>query len=200
MLNYTETKPEIRYHETYSFEAQVCSRRRSSLYRQVLRRTGGLDNGVLLEIAPGEKGGKSVVASVNICNSTEQDLLPRLLPLIQVESSFGTDTDISPLPWENQSFDTIICVDAFSLFKSHEQVLAEIRRVMDLNGRLILADQWFRHNNPLTVNLISRYPKENGTRIYSSSRIAKLLGNAGFGEIEFEVTGSNNYICTAIAV
>ena len=200
MLNYTETKPEIRYHETYSFEAQVCSRRRSSLYRQVLRRTGGLDNGVLLEIAPGEKGGKSVVASVNICNSAEQDLLPRLLPLIKVESSFGTADEVSQLPWENSSFETIICVDAFSLFRNHEKTLAEIRRVLHINGRLILADQWFRHSNPLTINLISRYPKENGTRIYSSSRIAKLLGNAGFGEIEFEVTGSNNYICTAIAV
>lgn len=200
MLNYTETKPEINYHETYSFEAQVCSRRRSSLYRQVLRRAGRLDNGVLLEIAPGEKGGKSVVASVNLCNTTKQDLLPRLLPLIQVESSFGTDAEISPLPWDNKSFDTIICVDAFSLFKNHELVLAEIRRVLDFKGRLILADQWFRHSNPLTVNLLNRYPKVNGTRIYSSSIIAKVLGNAGFGKIEFEVTGSNNYICTAIAV
>jgi SAM-dependent methyltransferase len=200
MLTTQETTPEMSYHNTYSFESRVCHRKRSALYRQALSRIGNHKNGVIIEIAPSELGHNHITASVNLCSTEETGLLPRLFPLIQVETAFGRDQEIIPLPWENNSFETLICIDAFSQFSDHSKALLELRRILKPGGKAIFADQWFRHLTPLTVNLLNTYQRKGGQTIWSSRKIARLLSASGFGEIEFEVTGSNNYICTATAI
>ncbi|HOP14202.1 methyltransferase domain-containing protein [Lentimicrobium sp.] len=198
MLQYVLNRPEIRYHETYSYEGKVCSKRRSTIYRQVLRRVGHNKSGILLELTPGEKLRNSVLANINIFDATLSDYLPRLFNLISIETGFGRDSKKQRLPWEDCSFDAIICVDAFSAFQDPGLCLGELRRVLQPGGRLVLADQWFRQPNPLTDNLLSSYAEGYPNRIYQFNTVANLLRDAGFSTVTLESAGSNNYICTAI--
>jgi ubiquinone/menaquinone biosynthesis C-methylase UbiE len=49
-----------------------------------------------------------------------------------------------PLPFADQSFDALLCIDAINHFPDRAQVLAEWRRVLRAGGRLLLTD-------PITV-------------------------------------------------
>ncbi|MEA5111798.1 hypothetical protein SDC9_32636 [bioreactor metagenome] len=198
MLQYILTRPEIRYHETYSFESRICAKKRSTLYRQVLRRVGKNDSGVLLELTPGDSHRDSVLANINLFDASETGYLPRLFNLISIETGFGRNGQEQRLPWGVSSFDAIICVDAFSAFQDTNLCLSELRRVLQPGGRLVLADQWFRQPNPLTDNLLSSYAEGYPNCIYQFNTVSNLLRDAGFSTVTFESAGSNSYICTAL--
>lgn len=47
------------------------------------------------------------------------------------------------LPWQGSRFDVVVCANAFHFFEQPHQVLAEMRRVLQQGGRVIILD-WCR--------------------------------------------------------
>ncbi len=192
----TIPRPEIRYHETYSFETNVPDTGLRSIYRQTMARLHSSRKGILLEIA-GAASDDSIFANVNLYEGCVDDRLPRFFRLLGIRLSVDGDFRTTPLPWENASFDTVICVDAFYRIKNPLNALRDIHRLLGSNGRLVLADHWFRYRTPNTGNLLQSYKRTEGRRIYSERTVVRLLRQAGFCCIESEPVGSNGFIVTA---
>jgi ubiquinone/menaquinone biosynthesis C-methylase UbiE len=51
--------------------------------------------------------------------------------------------DAHALPFDDASFDAVLCANTFHYFSAPETVLAEVRRVLRADGRLVLLD-WCR--------------------------------------------------------
>ena len=109
-------------------------------------------------------------------------------------------TDSENLPWEDNYFDTIVCTLSFHHFPNPEKSLNEIRRVLKSKGRLIIGELAFPGLIRILRNcyLRSWFNKSGDVKIYSKNNWIKMLGNAGFKEIEIEKTGSFTALITAL--
>lgn len=108
--------------------------------------------------------------------------------------------DSEDLPFEDESFDIITCVDSFHHYPHPEKVLEEIMRVLKSEGRIIIADVWAPTPLRQLGNLIIKLRKAGAVRFYSKPEISELLKSTGFKNIEwkhidrmaFIITGTKN--------
>jgi ubiquinone/menaquinone biosynthesis C-methylase UbiE len=94
----------------------------------------------------------------------------------------------SALPWQQSQFDVVLCANAFHYFDWPDQVLAEMRRVLHPNGRVVILD-WCRdflvcrlcdwvlsrfdpaHKNCYTEAELHEFLRATGYRVQRSQRI-----------------------------
>jgi ubiquinone/menaquinone biosynthesis C-methylase UbiE len=108
--------------------------------------------------------------------------------------------DSDNLPWEDDLFDLVICNSSFHHFPEPLKVLKEIRRVLKLNGRIIIAEPWWSSPKRFLINLflISPFNYGGDVRIYSEKEIRKLLTECGFKFVEWEIITNKYSITNAI--
>ena len=113
--------------------------------------------------------------------------------------------DSEELPWKDNSFDVVMCIDAFHHYPYPQKALREMHRVIRPEGHLIIADPW--HPSPvrqfqnLLVQILLR-SRRGDVRIYSESEIRRLLEECQFEPIEWQrarrlLTVSSAYVVTA---
>ena len=200
MLQYIRPTATIGNPDTYSFEVSTSLKYRSALYRQVLA-NAGLEPGQVflgLDAHPDVKG--SVMARVNLVQSDLMGGFPGLLELSSNETIVGIANSSNSLPWSDGTFDTIICIGIFNHIADHAGLFAEINRLLSANGKLIIADQWFRNAGPMFANLLQAYKHERDFRIYSPAWVNRLLRKGGFNLIETLPAGATNFFCIASAL
>ncbi|NTW23624.1 MAG: methyltransferase domain-containing protein [Lentimicrobium sp.] len=200
MLQYIRSTATIENPDTFSFEVSTSSKYRSALYRQVLANAGLEPGQVFLEldVHPDIKG--SIMAKVNLVQSDLMGGFPGLLELSSNETMAGIANTSNSLPWSEGAFDTIICIGIFNHVSDHASLFAEINRLLSPNGKLIIADQWFRKAGPMFANLLQGYKNENDFRIYSPVWVTRLLRKGGFNLIETLPAGATNFFCIATAL
>ena len=87
------------------------------------------------------------------------------------------------LPFRDLSFQSIIISGALHHLEKPEIVLAECARVLDISGRLIIADPYFPPPMRQFINLmLSVYPITGDRRFYTASRVTSLASKAGFAK------------------
>jgi len=81
----------------------------------------------------------------------------------KVELKIG---DSEQLPWNNNTFDAVICTDSFHHYPNPKKVLSEMARVLEPKGHLIIGDPWAITPVRQLMNLSLKYSKNGDFRIY----------------------------------
>lgn len=88
--------------------------------------------------------------------------------------------DAHDLPYADDTFDVVVCANTFHYFTHPEQVLEEVRRVLEPEGRLVLLD-WCR--DFWTCQLMDRvlqYLDPAYETCYTRAELTTLLARASF--------------------
>lgn len=105
--------------------------------------------------------------------------------------------DSEYMPWEDDSFDVIVCNASFHHYPNPEKVLLEMKRVLKSNGTLIIGDP----TAPVILRqALNRYYKvsNNGDyRIYSEKEIQRLLMKCGFEPFNFKKINCKSFAINA---
>lgn len=87
---------------------------------------------------------------------------------------------VKSLPFSNDSFDLVICTNAFHYFENPELALIEMKRVLKPRGEVIILD-WCRDYWVLKLcDLVFRSIDPAYQRCYSQNKLERLLNAAGF--------------------
>jgi ubiquinone/menaquinone biosynthesis C-methylase UbiE len=108
--------------------------------------------------------------------------------------------DSDNLPWKDEMFDLVVCNASFHHFPEPLKVLKEIRRVLKLSGRLIIADPWWSNPKRYLINLFLDSPFNflGDVRIYSEQEARNLLTKCGFKFVEWEIIANKYSITSAV--
>jgi ubiquinone/menaquinone biosynthesis C-methylase UbiE len=84
------------------------------------------------------------------------------------------------LPFDEQTFDWVLCCSSLHYFRQPERALAEFARVLKPTGRLLLLD-WCR--NPWHCRLINWWKVRRDSthvRMYTTQELERLLRDSGW--------------------
>lgn len=109
----------------------------------------------------------------------------------------GLIADVTYLPFKEESFDFVICVDIIEHIREDYVLLQEIERILTTNGFMVIATQNSNSLNYLLEAPIQRYVFRNHkwmgwdpthVRFYNPSKLFQLLKNYGFNIIKVSGT------------
>ena len=171
-----------------------------SLYESVINKLDELSFNNLLDVGCGTGNLLSLINTRYDTQIAGVDLTPKMLNIARIK--LGDDADLKvadseDLPFEDNKFDMVICTDSFHHYPHPENVLKEIRRVLELDGMIIIADPYTPTPLRQMVNLYFKLSRSGDVKIYSESDIRNLLENTGFESVKYEQTGPNAFIATA---
>jgi ubiquinone/menaquinone biosynthesis C-methylase UbiE len=107
--------------------------------------------------------------------------------------------DAELLPYDDDWFDLLLCVDSFHHYPRPTAVFAEMERVLRPGGRLVLAD--FRLWGPtrhLFNGLLHVLPYGD-VHVYSPCELAVMAVEAGFGDLRWVKAGRRGQLLQAVA-
>jgi ubiquinone/menaquinone biosynthesis C-methylase UbiE len=171
-----------------------------SLYESVINKLDELSFNNLLDVGCGTGTLLSLINTRYDAQIAGVDLTPKMLNIARIK--LGDDADLKvadseDLPFEDNKFDMVICTDSFHHYPHPENVLNEIRRVLEPDGMIIIADPYTPTPLRQMVNLYFKLSRSGDVKIYSESDIRNLLENTGFESVKYEQTGPNAFIATA---
>jgi ubiquinone/menaquinone biosynthesis C-methylase UbiE len=171
-----------------------------SLYESVINKLDELSFNNLLDVGCGTGNLLSLINTRYDVQIAGVDLTPKMLNIARIK--LGDDADLKvadseDLPFEDNKFDMVICTDSFHHYPHPENVLKEIRRVLEPDGMIIIADPYTPAPLRQMVNLYFKLSRSGDVKVYSKSDIYKLLENTGFKSVKYEQTGPNAFIATA---
>ncbi len=107
--------------------------------------------------------------------------------------------DSESLPWEDNSFDIIVCTLSFHHYPNPGKSLNEMKRVLRKNGHIIIAEGLLPALIRDIANLLlkSKFNKTGDVRVYSKYEWLNMLRSAGFNNIDFEKVSGFFLIITA---
>jgi len=129
------------------------------------------------------------------------DISPEMIKVANARLGVHADLrtgDAENLPWNDNSFDVVLCIDSFHHYPNPEKALSEINRVVKPNGRLILADLFISGLRRQVINLFIRFSKEGDVRVYSKAEICAQIEAAGFKNISWELVTSNAFLLNSM--
>ena len=131
------------------------------------------------------------------------DLAPEMVN--KAREKLGTDADLrvgdaERLPWSNDSFDVVTINLSFHHYENPEMVLAEARRVLRNEGRVIIGDVCLPFHLNRLANLLMRFRHEGGVHFYSEKEMRTLLNKAGFDNISWNRTTRRTFVVNARVV
>lgn len=187
-------------HETpgaYAYGVPGSYKHKAALYRQIMNNISLKSDQTLLELSSSEEGRQKITASQYTVQPDLMGGYPGLFEISSTKTSIGHSKSFNSIPFADDSFETIICIGVFNLISHHAVTMAEVYRLLSPEGKLIIADQWFRRTGPMFANLLQQYKRSSDSRIYSPSWVTKLLKNNGFGLVDIYSAGATNFLCTA---
>lgn len=177
---------------------------RTLLYLDAVIQRADLEQGHVLDIACGT--GEVLIRlskSHPRMKLTGVDLAPKMLEVARKKDSEHhiqwIEGDSAHLPFKSESFDLLLCSEAFHHFFQPQQTLQEMKRVLSEEGFLLLIDpganSWGWN---LLFNRLGRM-LELMNRCYSKEELATMLARSGFLiEQHFVVRGNNFFFCRKI--
>lgn len=171
-----------------------------SLYESVLNRLDELSFNNLLDVGCGTGNLLKLISSRYDTQIAGVDLTPKMLNIARIKLGDEVDlkiADSEELPFDNDKFDMVICTDSFHHYPHPDKVLGEIKRVLKQDGMILIADPSVPAPLRQLVNLYFKLSRSGDVKIYPESVIRKLLLDAGFIDLKYELTGANAFIATA---
>ncbi|WP_363252253.1 class I SAM-dependent methyltransferase [Ruminococcus sp.] len=133
------------------------------------------------------------------------DLTPKMIEVAKAKKMENVELivgDCENLPFEENSFDVVICCQSFHHYPNPQDFFDNVHRVLRPNGRLILRDmtmkskavRWFC--NHIEIPLIHLSGKGD-VKIYSREDIQRLCNNSGLHMDSFEARPFFRMHCVA---
>ena len=105
--------------------------------------------------------------------------------------------DAEYMPWNDNSFDVIVCNASFHHYPNPEKVLLEMKRVLKDNRTLIIGDP----TSPIIIrtllNIGCKISNKGDYRIYSKKEIESLLIKCGFKPFKFKKINCKSFAANA---
>ncbi len=123
------------------------------------------------------------------------DLTPKMIEVAKAKKMKNVDLvvgDCENLPFEENSFDAVICSESFHHYPNPQDFFNSVYRVLRPNGRFVLRDMTMKSNalrwfcNHIEMPLIHLAGKGD-VKIYGRDEIQQLCTNAGLHLESFEV-------------
>ena len=105
--------------------------------------------------------------------------------------------DSEYMPWEDNSFDVIVCNASFHHYPNPEKVLLEMRRVLKSKGTLIIGDPTAPVIIRQLLNLKFKRSNNGDYRLYSKIEIEELLIKCDFVPFEFKMINCKSFAINA---
>ena len=105
--------------------------------------------------------------------------------------------DSEYMPWEDNSFDVIVCNASFHHYPNPEKVLSEMKRMLKSDGTLIIGDPTAPVIIRQLINLNCKRSNKGDYRLYSKTEIEKLLIKCGFVPFEFKMINCKSFAINA---
>ena len=107
--------------------------------------------------------------------------------------------DSEYMPWEDDSFDVIVCNASFHHYPNPKKVLAEMKRMLKSNGTLIIGDPTAPVIIRQLINLNCKRSNKGDYRLYSKTEIEDILIKCGFVPFEFKMINRKSFAINAKA-
>ncbi|SHO43073.1 class I SAM-dependent methyltransferase [Anaerocolumna xylanovorans] len=140
---------------------------------------------VLIELANGSRKLYGVDLSENMVNIAKERLK---------DSAVIVTADAGELPFENNSFDILLCNASFHHYPQPEAVLGEMRRVLKPSGVLLIGEGYAYQPFRMFLNIYFRFSGGGDYRSYGINELKKLCKRAGFDEITIERKGMRIFL------
>lgn len=105
--------------------------------------------------------------------------------------------DSEYMPWEDDSFDVIVCNASFHHYPNPEKVLLEMNRVLKSTGTLIIGDPTAPVIVRQMLNLFCKFSKNGDYKVYSKKEIEELLLKCGFEPFDFKKINCKSFAINA---
>ena len=105
--------------------------------------------------------------------------------------------DSEDLPFDDASFDIVICNHSFHHYPAPEAVLSEIARVLRPDGLFIMGENYLPDKKLKVLNRKFRFSKSGDFRMYSGAELLWLM-NGAFSCVHYERAGKRNCIVWGI--
>jgi ubiquinone/menaquinone biosynthesis C-methylase UbiE len=115
------------------------------------------------------------------------DLSPKMIEKAKKRLGKTADlrvADSENLPWSAGTFDLVVSTDSLHHWPDPVKAFSEMRRVLKLEGRVIIGDVWVPSLLRQLGNLLVRFGKEGDVRVYSEGEVRRMLNEAGFFNVE----------------
>lgn len=103
--------------------------------------------------------------------------------------------DSEKLPYEDNSFDVVMCTESFHHYPNPLKALEEVYRVLKSQGKFILCDAWIFTPIRQIMNVFIKFSDDGDVRIYSESEITKMFVESNFKNINWNKATKYTYIC-----
>ncbi|MDR3594980.1 class I SAM-dependent methyltransferase [Clostridium sp.] len=105
--------------------------------------------------------------------------------------------DSEYIPWEEDSFDVVVCNASFHHYPNPEKVLLEIKRVLKRTGTLIIGDPTALVIFRQALNIFFKISNNGDYKIYSKKEIEELLIKCGFESFNFKKINCKSFAINA---
>jgi ubiquinone/menaquinone biosynthesis C-methylase UbiE len=199
-IDYKEETKDKFNKQAKKYDSTNYSKHARGLYDTVLIKLDQFSFNKLLDVGCGTGNLLALIFSKYDVQIAGVDLSPDMLEIARKKLGEKTDLrlgDSEYLPFDDESFDVVICTDSFHHYPHPKNALTEFRRVLHPKGRIIIADPYAPTPIRQIFNLIMPHTHEGDVKMYSEYNIRKLLENTGFNTIEWEKVGRTAFIVTA---
>lgn len=91
--------------------------------------------------------------------------------------------DLKALPFENDTFDVVVCIGVIQLIEDYEAVVAELARVTKPGGTLLVQTL---HKSSLQRKLLGLFERSKKfDRMYAMDELERVISRVGFGSVSF---------------
>ncbi len=133
------------------------------------------------------------------------DLTPKMIEVAKEKNMKGVNLvvgDCENLPFEENSFDAVICSQSFHHYPNVQDFFNSVYRVLRPGGRLVLRDmtsnstliRWFMNNVEMRIINMTGH---GDVHVYSRDEVKKLCDEAGLAMELFERRGFFRMHCVA---
>ena len=102
--------------------------------------------------------------------------------------------DAENLPYADNTFDLVCCVESFHHYPNPKKALSEINRVLKNGGLFLFCDTWTRSPIRQILNFFIRFSSDGDVHIYSENEISKLLKVTGFEMVSWNLITNHAYL------
>ena len=102
--------------------------------------------------------------------------------------------DAENLPYADNTFDLVCCVESFHHYPNPKKALSEINRVLKNGGLFLLCDTWTRSPIRQILNFFIRFSSDGDVHIYSENEISKLLKVTRFEMVSWNLITNHAYL------
>lgn len=102
--------------------------------------------------------------------------------------------DAEALPFEDNTFDVVVCNASFHHYVHPNTVLAEMRRVLKDGGRLLIGDPYLPPVARPLMNVLTRYSDKGDYHFYGVAEMKSLLEKNGLKRFASVKTGRHTVL------